>query len=101
IERLAGHLVTLLEGIVTDPDRPVSALPLMPAGEQQRVLAAWSGPRAEVPVGTLPTLFGEQVRRHPEATAVVAGEVELTYAELDARANRLAHRLLRLGVAPE
>src|SRR5205085_189397 len=55
----------------------------------------------EVPAGTVSGLFAEQVRRTPEAIAVVTDDVSLSYAELDARANRLAHRLVRFGVQPE
>jgi amino acid adenylation domain-containing protein/non-ribosomal peptide synthase protein (TIGR01720 family) len=101
IERLVGQLETLLHGIVTDPDRPVSRLPLMSPEEQHQVLGEWNGGQHDVPGGTVPGLFAEQVRRRPGATAVISGEVELSYAELDARANRLAHRLVRLGVGRE
>src|SRR5205814_871030 len=53
------------------------------------------------PAGTVASLFAEQVRRAPDATAVVCDEVELSYADLEVRANRLAHRLIRLGVRSE
>src|SRR5439155_16431705 len=87
--------------IVSDPDRPVSRLALMSAEEQHQVLWEWNDSQRDVPAGTVPSLFAEQVRRRPGATAVISGEVELTYAELNARANRLAHRLMGLGIARE
>src|SRR5207302_995022 len=101
IERMARHLETLLHGIVADPDRPVSRLELMSPQEHHQVLREWNDARGDVPAGTVPGLFAAQVRRRPEATAVICGDVELSYADLDARANRLAHRLMRLGIARE
>ncbi|MCA1681713.1 MAG: amino acid adenylation domain-containing protein, partial [Actinobacteria bacterium] len=65
------------------------------------VLQEWNDTHRGVPAGTVASLFAEQVGRSPHATAVVTDEVSLSYAELDARANRLAHRLVRFGVQPE
>ncbi|MGC9671549.1 amino acid adenylation domain-containing protein, partial [Planosporangium sp. 12N6] len=101
VERLAGSLRTVLDGFVDDPARPVAEIPVVAGAEGHRVLVEWNDTVAEVPDGTVPDLFAARVRRSPEAVAVVCGDVELSYAELDERANRLAHRLIRLGVRPE
>ncbi|WP_240940804.1 non-ribosomal peptide synthetase, partial [Planosporangium flavigriseum] len=101
VERLARHLVVLLTEIVENPDRAVLDLPLLTPAERRRVLVEWNDTDCEVPVGTVPALFAAQVRRTPDAPAVVCGGVEVSYAELDARANRLAHRLIGLGVRAE
>ncbi|MCU1449929.1 MAG: hypothetical protein JWP02_2099, partial [Acidimicrobiales bacterium] len=98
IERMAGHLQVLLEGIAADPNRPLAELPLLGEDERQRVLVEWNDTDHEVPAGTLSSLFAEQVARTPDATAVVADGVALSYEELDDRTNRLAHQLVRLGV---
>ncbi|MCA1704592.1 MAG: amino acid adenylation domain-containing protein, partial [Actinobacteria bacterium] len=101
IKRMAGRLQTILEGIATDASCFVAELPWMSDDERLQVLEAWNDTDHEVPAGAVSGLFAEQVRRIPDATAVVTDEMSLSYAELDARANRLAHRLVRLGVGPE
>ncbi|MCA1682225.1 MAG: amino acid adenylation domain-containing protein, partial [Actinobacteria bacterium] len=101
VERMVGHLQRLLAGIVAEPDRPLGELVMMSPAETQQVLEAWNDTDREVPVAALPELFEAQVARTPDETAVVFEGVELSYAELNARANRLAHRLVRLGVRPE
>jgi amino acid adenylation domain-containing protein/non-ribosomal peptide synthase protein (TIGR01720 family) len=101
VERMAGHLEMLLEGVAADPDCRLGSLPLLTEAERGRVLVEWNDTGREIPAGTVSGLFAAQVRRTPEATAVVCDAVELSYAELDARANRLAHRLVRMGVGPE
>ncbi|WP_425444405.1 amino acid adenylation domain-containing protein [Saccharothrix carnea] len=100
IERMTGHLRVLLDAIATDPDRPLAELSLLGPAERRQVLEVWNDTGHE-PAATVPDLFAEQVRRTPDATAVIAAGTALTYAELDARANRLAHRLLGLGVRVE
>jgi len=100
--RMAGHLRVLLEGVVAAPDTRVSELPLLTAAERQRVLVEWNQARRELPAPALVhRLFEAQARRAPAAPAVCFGAETLTYAELNARANQLAHRLRRLGVGPE
>lgn len=101
IERMAGHFATLLGGVVADPGRRVSQLPLL-TGEELRQLAAWNqtdvsydGPAC------LHEMVAATVARVPDAVAVAYDGRELTYAELDRRADDLAHRLRRLGVGPE
>jgi amino acid adenylation domain-containing protein/non-ribosomal peptide synthase protein (TIGR01720 family) len=111
ITRWLGHFQTLLEGIVADPARPLGDLPLLPRDEQQRVRDEWSrGQQADFPQDQcLHRLFEARVAADPEAIAVIGeclgvhGRVapSLTYAELNRRANRLAHRLRSLGVGPD
>ncbi|HZG88635.1 MAG TPA: amino acid adenylation domain-containing protein, partial [Pseudonocardia sp.] len=101
IERLAGHLEVLLAGVVAAPERPVGELSLLDEPERRRVVREWNATARPVPVDTVPAVFAEQARRAPRATAVVCGADELTYAQLQARANALAHRLVRRGVRPE
>jgi amino acid adenylation domain-containing protein len=102
IERMAGHFQTLLRGIVDDPARPVSRLPLLTLAERQRTLVEWNDTAMPLPEGaTIASLFAEQVARDPQATAVVRGRRRLSYAELDSSANRLANRLRALGAGPE
>ncbi|AEI67137.1 hybrid non-ribosomal peptide synthetase/type I polyketide synthase [Corallococcus macrosporus] len=102
VEALWERFVRLLQGIAANPSRRVSELPLLSEVERQRMLVAWNDTRAPVPEGaTLHGLFEAQARRTPDAVAVVAEAQRLTYAELDARANQLAHHLRTLGVGPE
>ncbi|HWO67117.1 MAG TPA: amino acid adenylation domain-containing protein, partial [Umezawaea sp.] len=101
VERFAEHLVLLLGGVAADPRRPLGELPWMSDAERDQVLTAWNDAHRAPLAGTIPELFADQARRTPDATAVVADDVVLTYAELDARANRLAHRLVDLGVRAE
>ncbi|MFK0026629.1 amino acid adenylation domain-containing protein, partial [Streptomyces sp. NPDC090798] len=101
VERLAERLSRVLEAVVAAPDRPVRELSVLGAEERQRVLVDWNDTAREVPDVTLPELFEAQVVRTPDALAVVSGGVELSYAELNVRANRLARYLVRCGVGPE
>ena len=102
IERMAGHFQTLLEGIVVDPSRRLSELPLLTAAEREQMLVEWNKTGREYRSNQGPAqLFEAQVKRTPEAVAVVYGDRHLTYAELNRRANRSAHYLKRLGVGPD
>ncbi|ANZ40483.1 hypothetical protein BBK82_35190 [Lentzea guizhouensis] len=100
VERMAGHLRVLLTAAVADPDRPLADLPLMDADEERKVLHAWNDTAHAVPDATITELFEAQVTRTPDATAVVDGAAVWSYAELNARANRLAHRLITQDVGP-
>ncbi|GAA4262989.1 non-ribosomal peptide synthetase [Dactylosporangium darangshiense] len=101
IERLAGHLGILLESVALDPDRPVSRLRLLSEAEQRWLRESQSAV-AELPaVDGIHELFAARARTCPDTVAVRFGEDSLTYAELDRRANRLAHRLRGLGVGPD
>ncbi|WP_223268408.1 non-ribosomal peptide synthetase [Streptosporangium nondiastaticum] len=98
---LLGRLRLLLEAVLDRPDTPVGSLDLLAPGERQQVLEEWNDTARAVPPGTLPELFEAQVRRTPDATAVVCGDERLTFAGLNARANRLARELVRRGAGPE
>jgi amino acid adenylation domain-containing protein len=104
IAQLARHYEVLLRGLVAHPDRRVSAVEMLPEDEEQRVLHGWNRQsrreryRRDL---TLHGLLEAQVERTPHAPALACGEVTLTYAELNARANRLAGCLRARGVGPE
>ena len=101
IERLWGHLSTLLQGVVEEPHRRLSELPWLTA-EERRQLMAWNDTARDYGSSVaLHVLIKEQVERSPEAVAVVFEGEGLTYRELDRRAGALARRLRRLGVGPE
>ncbi|GLZ41081.1 non-ribosomal peptide synthase/polyketide synthase [Actinokineospora sp. NBRC 105648] len=99
-ERIAARFVDLLAAVVAEPDVPVGALDVVGPDERRR-LAAWNATAHELPEGTLTTLIEAQVARTPTAPAVAYGHSTLSYAELDARANRLARHLISLGAGPE
>jgi amino acid adenylation domain-containing protein/non-ribosomal peptide synthase protein (TIGR01720 family) len=99
---MLGHLKTLLEGIVANPDRSLSSLPLLTKTEQHQLLEEWNDTTTEYPQDQcIHQLFAEQVERTPDAVAVVFENQHLTYRELNTHANQLAHYLQRLGVGPE
>ncbi|MBE3015236.1 amino acid adenylation domain-containing protein [Microbispora sp. NEAU-D428] len=98
VERMAGHLEALVRAAVAEPGVPVSRLPL-PLGEDAGLIASWNDTAADFPAhATLHGLVEEQVARTPGATAVTFRGASVTYRELDERANRVAHRLIGLGV---
>ena len=102
IERLVGHWRVLLEAIVADPGQAISQLPLLTEAERHQLLIEWNDTAVEYPRDRcIHQLFEEQVERSPEATALVYETQQLTYGELNARANQLAHHLRSLGVGPE
>ncbi|MBP0455848.1 amino acid adenylation domain-containing protein, partial [Kitasatospora sp. RG8] len=102
-ERFAERWVRVLESVVADPQVRLSGVDVLAGDERERLLAEWTGAdaRAEVTPTTLLGLLTAQVARTPQAVAVVFGETELTYAELDARADRVALRLADRGVGPD
>ncbi|BAY78555.1 amino acid adenylation domain-containing protein [Nostoc linckia NIES-25] len=102
IERMSGHFVTLLEGIVANPQERIAQLPLLTALEQQQLLVDWNNTQADYPQDKcIHQLFEEQVERTPDAVAVVFDNQQLTYHQLNCRANQLAHYLGSLGVKPD
>ncbi len=101
IERMADHLETLLQGIIANPDKSVSELPLLTRAEQQQ-LTRWNHTSVEYPSQlTLNELFEAQADRTPRATAIVYQDERLSYAELNEKADRLGHYLRSRGVGPE
>ncbi|MGW1274279.1 non-ribosomal peptide synthetase, partial [Streptomyces sp. NPDC002491] len=101
VRRILGHYRTLLADALERPGAPVAHLALMDADEHRQVALDWNATGHTVPVRTWPDLFAEQVRARPDAVALVFEDQRLTYAELDARANRLAHALIARGAGPE
>jgi len=91
----------LLEAIAANPGQQIGRLELLEPEERRQILVDWNDTSCEVPLITLPALFEAQVKRSPEATALIFGESILTYAQLNARANRLAHFLMSEGIGPE
>ncbi|MEU8268914.1 amino acid adenylation domain-containing protein, partial [Sphaerisporangium sp. NPDC049002] len=100
-ERLLGHYATLLADGLARPDVPVAELELLSPGERHRLLVEWNDTGHDVPSLTWPEMFAEQVGTRPDAVALVFEDTVLTYAELDERANRLAHALIARGAGPE
>ncbi|WP_186001748.1 non-ribosomal peptide synthetase [Corallococcus sp. Z5C101001] len=101
MKRMLGHLRRLVTAMVSTPELPLSAVDLLGPEERQRVLVDWNATQAPFPDACLHALFQAQALRTPEATAVVFEGTSLTYAQLDTRANQLAHMLRRGGVGPE
>ena len=101
IERMADHLVTLLQGIVADPDVCIAELPLLGDAERRKLLLEWNHTQADVSGRScVHELVEAQAARSPGALAVSSGHESVTYAELNAHANQLAQRLVALGAGP-
>lgn len=99
---MLGHFQTLLEGIVANPIGPISQLPLLTQPEQQQLLVEWNETTVEYPTDKcIHQLIEATVEQTPDAIAVVFSDQQLTYRELNDRANQLANHLLSLGVGPE
>jgi amino acid adenylation domain-containing protein len=102
IERMNGHFQTLLNGIVANPQQPISELPLLTAQEKQQLLVEWNNTGTKDRLDKcVHQLFEEQVEQNPDRVAVVFKDQQLTYRELNARANQLAYYLQNLGVSPD
>ena len=102
IERMASHFATLITSIIEQPDGTIEQLSLLPSVERTQLLYEWNHTQRAYPsTKTLHQLFEEQVARTPDAIALVASDASLSYRELNQQANRLAHRLRRLGVTAE
>ncbi|MBE9038586.1 non-ribosomal peptide synthetase family protein, partial [aff. Roholtiella sp. LEGE 12411] len=102
ITRMMGHFQTLLEGIVAHPEQRIGELPMLTAPERQQLLFEWNDTHTEYPQHQcIHELFESQVERTPDAVAVVFADQQLTYRQLNNRANQLAHYLRSLGIRPE
>ncbi|MFF1422985.1 amino acid adenylation domain-containing protein [Streptomyces sp. NPDC058280] len=110
IERMADHYLSLLSSIAADPAARIADLDMLTDAERHSILSSWPDPDGDRlgvldPVAEhalcVPELFERQAERTPDAVAVVSGEQRISYAELNARANRFAHHLRSLGVGPE
>ncbi|MEV6584128.1 amino acid adenylation domain-containing protein, partial [Streptomyces sp. NPDC051582] len=101
VQGLAHRLVRVLETVVAEPDRTVREVDVLGTDERERILRTWNDTGREIPPGTVLDLFRARVERTPDALAVLSGDVELTYAQLDERASRLAQKLIALGVDRE
>jgi amino acid adenylation domain-containing protein len=102
IERMAGNFQTLLEAIVKNPDQSIATLPILTEAERHQILVEWNNTAADYPKDKcIQYLFEEQVERTPDAVALEFEEKQITYGDLNERANRLAHYLTTLGVGPE
>ncbi len=100
IERLIGHYRTLLQGVVRDPQQRLSELPLLTAEEHRHMLVEWNATEHPYDQRCVHEQIAEQVARTPDAIAVVDASERLTYAQLQSRANQLAHELIAAGVEP-
>ncbi len=102
IERMLGHLQTLLEGIVAGPSQRIADLPLLTRAEEHQMLVTWNDTRVDFgPDLCMHRLFERQVERTPDAVALVFKEQQLTYRQLNTRANQMARHLQGLGAEPE
>jgi aspartate racemase len=102
IARMQGHLQTLLEAIVANPSARLHSLPVLTVGERNQLLIEWNDTRRNYPrEDSIPGLFEAQVAQTPDAVALVFQDQQLTYQELNRRANQVAHHLRKLDVGPE
>ncbi len=102
VQRLAKHFEVLLNNVLVDPDRPLSELSLLTPEERRQLLVEWNETAADYPrERCVHELFEEQAERTPRAIALVFEDQQLTYSDLNRRANQLAHFLKKLGAGPE
>ncbi len=102
IERHVEYLRCIARAMLADPAQPLQQLQILPEAERQQLLVQWNDTRVDEPDrGRVHEQFERQAARQPSAVALRQGERELSYGELNARANRLAHHLIKLGVKPD
>jgi aspartate racemase len=102
IARMMGHFQTLLEGVVADPEQKIAALPLLTEAERRQLLVEWNDTKTEYPnQESIHELFAQQVSETPDAIALMGEDRQVTYRELDSRANQLAHFLRKRGICPD
>ena len=98
IDRMAMHFQTLIESIVANPDQSIDELNILTNPEREQLLVAWNQTQIEYPQQCIHQLFEAQVNRTPDNIAIVFEQHQLTYRELNDRANQLAHYLRSKGV---
>ena len=102
IDRMASHYRTLMLAMVADQEQSIQALPLLSAAEQDQLVVQWNQTTTEFPLEkSLAELISTQVQHAGNAPAVVSGDTQLSYDQLNTRANQLAQRLQTLGAGPE
>lgn len=99
VEQMLGHCLRVLEGMATSVEEPVDRIDLLEPADRLRVLE-WSGPGVRASGATVPELFEAQARHRPDAVALVEDDRQISYAQLNAQANRLAHLLMRRKLGP-
>src|SRR5215470_2317004 len=100
-KRMLNHYAVLLQSCAANADQAIADLPMLTPAERRQMLRDWNSTAADYPRATIHQLIEEQVRRTPDAVALQAGAEQVTYAELNRRANQLARRLMRQGAGPE
>ncbi|MDQ0028094.1 amino acid adenylation domain-containing protein/non-ribosomal peptide synthase protein (TIGR01720 family), partial [Variovorax paradoxus] len=101
VEQMVARLRRVLEAIAADPSQPIGHIEILQPAERAQILTGWNDTAHPLPRTTLPALFEQQVANAPDAIALVFEDSSLTYGELNARANQLAHHLIAQGVGPE
>jgi pristinamycin I synthase-3/4 len=101
MEQMAAHYLRLLETVAGSPQQQVADFELLSSHELSRVLSQWNRTSRKIPDATLVEMFESQVEKTPAAAAVIFCDESLSYRELNARANRLAHLLISFGIGPE
>ncbi|MEV0259674.1 amino acid adenylation domain-containing protein, partial [Streptomyces sp. NPDC050732] len=101
VETITARWVRLLHAVAANPDRPLGRIDILTPAERHHLLHTGTDTNHPVPATTLPMLFQAQATATPQAIAVICGDTTLTYAQLNTRANQLAHALLSRGVGPE
>ncbi|MGW7049925.1 non-ribosomal peptide synthetase, partial [Streptomyces avermitilis] len=101
IEAMGARLVRILEALTGDPNTPIGRIDALEPMERHQLLTEWNDTARDVPAADLPAMFETRASATPDATAVVFEDHELTYRELNERANRLARHLIRHGAGPE
>ncbi len=102
ISRMIGNWQVLLEGVVAQPDQQISHLPILTEAEKHQLLVEWNDIEADYPKNVcLHQLVERQVEKTPDAVAIIFGNQQLTYKELNCRANQFAHYLQAMGVKPQ
>jgi len=102
IKRMVENYQTLLEGIVLNPEQRVSELPILTSAERHQILEEWNRTKTEYPRdSTIQQLFETQVEKTPDCIAIIYGNQQITYHQLNQRANQLAHHLRTLGVGSD